>query len=379
MRIRSLAWRIIRQFLRDKRTLALLFLAPLLVLSLLYLVFGGDASAPKIGVAGSGPVAEAAAQRLELAGAAVTAYADPDEALDALGKQELDAVLDAASAPPQATLEGSDPTRSRAALALLRQAAAGSTASGADAAAPTGGAADGAGADPTQAAAPGEDAAGPAIGAAGMLEPAYLHGSAELTAFDSLGPALIGLFGFFFVFLLAGVSFLRERTTGTLERLLATPIRRHEVVAGYLGGFGLFTLAQAALIAWYSVSVLGLHREGPFWLVLLACLLLALTALTLGTLLSTFASSEFQIIQFIPLVIVPQVFFSGLFQLDSMNEAVRQIRWAMPLYYGADALKGVMLRGEGLAEVWPPLAALLGFALLFALLNVLALKKQRSA
>ena len=161
-----------------------------------------------------------------------------------------------------------------------------------------------------------------------------------MASFDSFGPVLIGFFSFFFVFMLAGVSFLRERTSGTLERLLATPIRRFEVVLGYLSGFGLFTLLQAALIAWFAIDVLGLYMDGSIWLVLIMNLLLSLTALTLGTLLSSFASNEFQIIQFIPLVVVPQVFFSGLFNLEAMTPWLQKLSHIMPLYYGADAYAG---------------------------------------
>ena len=133
--------------------------------------------------------------------------------------------------------------------------------------------------------------------------------------FDNFGPVLIGFFVFFFVFLIAGVSFLRERTGGTLERLLATPLRRFEIVAGYIIGFGLFTTLQASLIAWFAVDILDMMMEGSFLYVLFITFLLAMTALTLGTLLSAFANNELQMMQFIPLVVVPQIFFSGLFNL----------------------------------------------------------------
>jgi ABC-2 type transport system permease protein len=145
-----------------------------------------------------------------------------------------------------------------------------------------------------------------------------------------------------------------------------------------LAGFGLFTLLQGALIAWFSIGVLGLYMEGSIWLVLLINLLLTLTALTLGTLLSSYAGSEFQIIQFIPIVIVPQVFFSGLFSLEAMQPWLQKVSYAMPLYYGADAMRGIMLRGEGFADIQLDIYILLGFSLAFALLNVVALKKQRA-
>jgi len=211
-----------------------------------------------------------------------------------------------------------------------------------------------------------------------LPEVEYLHGDESLSTFDNIGPVLVGFFSFFFVFLLAGVAFLRERTTGTLERLLASPIRRSEVVAGYLLGFGLFTLLQATLIAWFAIGVLGMYMEGPLWLVLLMNLLISLTALTLGTLLSTFANTEFQVIQFIPLVIVPQVFFSGLFNLEMMDPWLQKLSYIMPMYYGADAMRDIMLRGAGLADIQLDIFILLGFSAVFILLNILALKKQRA-
>ena len=90
-----------------------------------------------------------------------------------------------------------------------------------------------------------------------------------MAAFDNFGPILIGFFVFFFVFLIAGVAFLKERTTGTLERILATPLRRWEIVIGYLLGFGVFTIIQSALIAWFSINILNIMMIGSFSLVLL--------------------------------------------------------------------------------------------------------------
>lgn len=337
MRIRALAIRIVKQFLRDKRTLALLFLAPLLVLSLMKLVFDGQAVSPAIGMVS---LPAAITEKFEQQNADVTVYNSADDAQAALQAGELDAILQLQGGTPELILEGSDPSINRAVLLLLQNALQTSGGS-----------------------------AAPAI--------SYLHGGPDMAAFDSFGPVLIGFFSFFFVFLLAGVSFLRERTSGTLERLLATPIRRSEIVAGYLAGFGIFTLLQASLIAWYSVDVLGLYMAGNIGYMLIINLLLSLTALTLGTLLSSFASSEFQIIQFIPIVIVPQAFFSGLFNLDAMNPWLQKLSLIMPLYYGADAMKGIMIRGESWGDFQVDIYVLAGFSLLFALLNVLALKKHR--
>jgi len=337
--MRALAVRIIRQFIRDKRTLALLFLAPLLVLTLMNFVFNGRTVKPDIGTVSMTPEIQT---KLEQAGAEATAYSSFDDADKELRNGHLDAVLSMKYPSLSLKLEGSDPSVNKNVLLVLQKALQ----------------TEGANKAPFQV--------------------SYLHGKENLSSFDSFGPVLIGFFSFFFVFMLAGVAFLRERTTGTLERLLATPIRRTEVVGGYLAGFGLFTLLQAALIAVYAIYALGMYMDGSIWLVLLMNLLLTLTALTLGTLLSSFATTEFQIIQFIPLVVVPQVFFSGLFNLDAMNPWLQKLSYIMPLYYGADAMRGIMIRGEGFVDIQTDVYVLLGFSVAFALLNVIALKKQRA-
>lgn len=346
MRIRALIIRILRQFIRDKRTMALMIAAPLFILTLMYLVFNGDTYMPKIGTVNiPANLSAAIAQN----GASVKDYGSINEAENALRDRKADAYLFLEGQKPQVKLEGSDPTKSRAVMLMLQKAIQNQTA----AMAPSGAAA----------------SAAPVF--------SYLHGSADMASFDSFGPVLIGVFAFFFVFLIAGISFLKERTSGTLERLLATPLRRWEIVAGYIAGFGIFTLLQAVLIAWYCVQVLGMLMVGSFWYVLLITLLLSVTALSFGTFLSAFANTEFQMVQFIPLVIVPQIFFSGLFDLDSMSEWLRWLAHLMPLKYGADALRNVMIRGQGWDGIALDVYVLAGLSLFFMAANVLALRKHR--
>jgi ABC-2 type transport system permease protein len=177
------------------------------------------------------------------------------------------------------------------------------------------------------------------------VDTVYIYGDEETKIFDIFSPMLVGFFVFFFVFLIAGIALLNERTSGTLERLLATPIKRYEIVAGYVLGYGLFALVQTIIVVLYSVHVLDIVLEGSIWLVLLINILVAFVALSLGTLLSSFASSEFQMVQFIPLVIIPQVFFSGIFPIDGMAEWLQQLGKVMPLYYASNALNGVMYKG----------------------------------
>ncbi|WP_309118591.1 ABC transporter permease [Paenibacillus sp.] len=340
-RVAALILRIFRQFLHDKRTIAMMFVAPLVILTLMSLVFDGEPDEPSLLVVDAPATV---AERLEAAGAEATS-ASAAEAAEALAAGEVDAALSFAGGRPRVALEGSDPAKSRAALLLIGEALAGA----------------GAGAS----------------GASFAPEVEYVHGSASSVPFDWFGPVLIGVFAFFFVFLIAGIAFLRERTGGTLERLLVSPLRRGEIVLGYVIGFGLFTLLQAGLIAWFAVDILDMVLVGSFGYVLLITALLALAALTLGVFLSTYAANEFQMIQFIPIVIVPQIFFCGLFPLETIHPALRWISHVIPLTYGADALREVMVRGGGWSDIAVDVFALLGFALLFMAANAMALRKYR--
>lgn len=345
MRIRALIIRILRQFIHDKRTMALMIAAPLLILTLMYLVFNGDTYHPKLGAI---QIPEAITKTLVANDATVLDYSSVERAEAALADRTIDAYIRLEGSVPHVRLEGSDPSKSRAVMLLLQK----TMQSQVQAAAPAG----------FQQTSPIFD---------------YLHGSADMASFDSFGPVLIGVFAFFFVFLISGISFLKERTSGTLERLLATPLRRWEIVIGYIAGFGVFTTLQAVLVAWYSIHVLGMMMTGSFWLVLLITLLLSITALSFGTFLSAFANSEFQMMQFIPLVIVPQIFFSGLFDLDSMSSWLRWLSHIMPMKYGADALRNVMIRGGGFGTIAVDVYVLLGLSLFFMAANVLALRKHR--
>jgi ABC-2 type transport system permease protein len=188
----------------------------------------------------------------------------------------------------------------------------------------------------------------------------------------------MGFIIFFLVFLLAGIAFLRERISGTMERVMATSLHRGQLVAGYFLGFGVFAVLQTAVIQAYLIYVLGIHSGTNFCLVLLINLCIAGTSLALGTLLSAFARNEFQLFQFIPLVVIPQVLFSGLFSLREAPAAMQWLSYIFPLTYGADALRAVMLRGLGFGEIWLDLVIMIGFIALFIMLNIRVLRKYRA-
>jgi ABC-2 type transport system permease protein len=340
MRIWAIILRILRQFRRDKRTLALMLIAPLFVLTLMNIVFNGSEYEPRLG---SIHTPQMMNEQFKELGATVLTYETRDAAENALDKREIDAIVEPIDATLQVKLEGSEPSVNKAVIQLIQKMGEGLKS------------------DTTSS----------------QVDITFLHGSENMTSIDQLGPILIGFFIFFFVFLIAGVSFLRERTTGTLERLLSTPLKRWEIVLGYTGGFGLFTIIQAVLISWFSIKVLGILMAGSFLFVLLVTLLISMTALTLGTLISAYANNELQMIQFIPLIIVPQLFLSGIFPLDTLPDWLRQFSVIMPLTYGAHALTNVMIRGKGWDAIGIDVYALIGFSLLFIVLNILALRKHR--
>jgi ABC-2 type transport system permease protein len=187
----------------------------------------------------------------------------------------------------------------------------------------------------------------------------------------------IGLFVFLFVFILTSVAFLRERSSGTLERLQATPIRRIEIALGYMLGFALFALFQSIIILLFTIYGLKVHYLGSLLMVFVVELLLAIMAVNLGIFLSTFARNEFQVVQFIPLVVVPQILLSGAFwAIEDMPAWLQPLAWLMPLTYANRALRDVMIKGFDLARIWPYVTTLALFAAGFIVLSSLTIRRQ---
>jgi ABC-2 type transport system permease protein len=204
-----------------------------------------------------------------------------------------------------------------------------------------------------------------------------LYGSAGLKALDFFAPMFIAYIGFFLIFLLTSVSFLRERTQGTMERLAASPVTRLELVLGYMLGFGFFSMVQAAVLVLFTVYVLRIQYAGNLLSVFVVTLALVLGAVNLGILLSAFSKNELQSIQFIPLVILPQVFLSGLlWPVQEMPGWLQAIARAMPLTYAIDALTSIMVRGQGLSSIGVDLAVLLGFAAAVAVLAAVSVRRE---
>ncbi|HYK71715.1 MAG TPA: ABC transporter permease, partial [Pseudoneobacillus sp.] len=292
MRIWAIIKRICQQMLRDKRTLALLFVAPLLILTLMYFLFNGKELELTLGVVN---VDDNLVEILEKADLNVQVYEKASKKL--VVDEDLDGLLQIKEGNFELILENNNPSTSKALQMKVNQAVA------------------------SQVQAKVMNQTGTSINMTKKeINTDYVYGDSETVYFDILSPILVGYFVFFFVFLISGIGLLKERTTGTLERLLSTPIRRGEIVVAYLVGYGIFAIIQTVIVVVFSINVLDMVLVGSIWNVILINLLLALVALSLGTLLSTFAASEFQMIQFIPIAVIPQVFFAGIFPMEGMAD-----------------------------------------------------------
>ena len=338
----SIIIRILHQMGNDKRTLALMILAPVLILSLLYLLLGESTYVSKIAVDESFPaplLAELKKQDVVVTELEYTLDTDKG-ADDLLKNNSQDAVLYAGTDGIHIRMLNSGSSKTASVTGALKDASE-------------------------------------SLSPSASINLSYVYGSGDSTMFNSLGYVLLGVLSFFFVFIVSGISFVRERETGTLRRLMATPIRRVSVVGGYTLGFGILSAIQSALIILYSRYVLGMEFKGSILLAIVIMILLSFTAVSIGAFVSIFANNEFQVMQFIPLIIVPQMFFSGLITLDTLPYGLGKLAYFMPIYYGCAGLEKVLIKGFGIGDLWQELCMLLLFIAVFFALNAIALKKYR--
>jgi ABC-2 type transport system permease protein len=351
MRTLTVTKRIIKQIHGDRRSLALLFVAPVFVIYLLSVILNSSIEKPNL-EAINVPTSLMDAIKEE---AALKEVDNEEEAISRLKNKDIDGLLVFKDNKLTITVEGSETSITAAVKKSVSNALSKYTKD--------------------------SFASNPKLSQLGIKmidnEFVFINGSEDMTTFDTIAPLMMGFFIFFFVFLMAGVSFLRERISGTLDRLMATPIKRIEIVLGYFLGFGVFVLVQTVIIQVFMTYGLGITIKGSSYLVFIINLLLAAGSLSLGTLLSTFAKNEFQLFQFIPVVIVPQILFCGLFSLREAPAWVNMLSKIFPLSYGAEALRGVVLRGFTFTDIAVDITILAGYALLFIMLNSLALKRYR--
>ncbi|HMJ38371.1 MAG TPA: ABC transporter permease [Verrucomicrobiae bacterium] len=360
-RVAAITRRLLQQFRRDHRTLALLFVAPIVILGLLGYLIRGSASAPEVGVANDdqgplGATVAAALDRSSLIKTTGIASADggarlKDGTLVAyiVFPADFSRQAQAGTIAPEVHLEGSQPGTAGPVLQALQQALISAVAQ-----------------------APGQSI---------RVQPqvTYLYGGPGFDTLDYFGAAFIGLVVFFLVFVVTIVSFLNERSQGTLERLMASPLRRGEIVLGYMLGFTVLALIQSIEVLIFSLAVLHVHNSGNVALIFALEALMAIGAVNLGIFLSMFARTEFQAVQFIPLVVVPQLLLSGiLFPVSSEPKPLQVLSNVLPLTYAVNGLRDVMIKGGDLT--WGSLqldvGVVLGFVILVLLAAVATLRRR---
>ena len=198
----------------------------------------------------------------------------------------------------------------------------------------------------------------------------------EGNVLDYIAPALLATLALFFSFLLTGISFLRERSQGTLERLMASPVSRLDIVVGYLFGFFLFALTQTLIIVLFTIYVLDVQYRGDLWQIFVFQIVIITGAVNLGIFISTFARNEFQMVQFIPLILFPQIFLCGvIWPVEQMPDYLQWLSAILPLKYAVDGLRDIMLAGKSLIDVGFELGMLVGFTVSVSILAAITLRR----
>jgi ABC-2 type transport system permease protein len=204
---------------------------------------------------------------------------------------------------------------------------------------------------------------------------AWIYG--DSATFDFIGAPLLGIFPFLMMFIITSVTTLRERSSGTLERLLAMPIGRLDILGGYALAFGLIAIVQSAIVSTIAVYGLGLDIAGPQWFLMLIALVDALLGTALGLCASALARTEFQAVQFMPAFVLPQALLCGLLmpieQLPGILEAIAHV---LPLTYAVDAMQLVTKESNPSAQAYGDVLIVLAFAVAAVFLGAVTLKRR---
>ncbi len=379
MRILAISQKVFIELLRDKRTLLLLFAVPIFIMWLMNAAFSASTETDvTIAVVG---VSENITKSLDdVQHITARDFQSQDSAQDALEKEKVDAILSFKDENHyQVTYANTDPgktTMTRQAInstlkqvkvqELIDNLKKAQQASIQTQVQSTEG-------QMTQTTTSPDDSSQINI----KLSENYIYGDKNTTFFTKMTPILMGFFVFFFVFLISGMALLKERTSGTLDRLLATPVKRSDIVFGYMLAYSLVAALQTFVIVLSTIWLLDLEVLGNIGDVIIVNIIFALVALSFGLLLSTLAKSEFQMMQFIPLVITPQIFFSGIIPLDAMADWVQSLGKLLPLYYAGHALSKIILNGTSILQLGFDISILLIFLLVLTILNVIGLKRYR--
>ena len=375
-RVVALFRRVVSEIRRDRPSLALLFIAPIVITGLVTFILresqAPGVTAVVVNLAGTRGqlVGSALGAALREGGATVSDVADETSARAAIGDQAASVgVVIGADAASGSSLtitvvtNGLDPSGEAGQVSAVGRAVVAAESSASGTAVP-------------------------------VVRHTTVYGTPTDDPITTFAPAIVGFFAYFFVYILTGVSFLRERTGGTLERLMATPVTRGEVVIGYTLGFGLFATIQVAVLMLWALGSLQVPALGPLppfsiglgvavngspLLAFLVVVLLAVGAVSLGIFLSTFARTELQIIQFIPIVLAPQFLLSGvLFPVSSLPSILQPVVAIMPLNYAVDGLRQVFIRGAdlGVPALQFDLAVLAIVAAFFATIAALTIRRD---
>jgi ABC-2 type transport system permease protein len=196
-------------------------------------------------------------------------------------------------------------------------------------------------------------------------------------AFQAWAAPLLGVFPMLVMFLVTSVATLRERTGGTLERLLSMPIGKGDFVFGYALAFSGLAVVQALLVGTVSFTLLGLNVAGSAWLVLLVAVLDGLIGTALGLFVSAFAQTEFQAVQFMPVALLPQLLLCGLIvPTDQLPTVLEWLSWILPLTYAIDAMNHVATYPTPDTRFWVDVAVILAMAIGLLAAGAATLKRR---
>lgn len=381
MRIWAIMQRLFKELLRDKRTLALILGGPVIVLVLLNVLFSVNMTT-HVRIAAVDVKQELRESLDDVKHISVTKYSSKKEAKKDITKDKTDTIIKQDDNHFNVTYANTDSSKTSAVKQALRSVLIKEQVKGL---AKSNGQLVKQLKQLTQSLPPEVKGQLPSQNSSSNKQSAqktkisnhYWYGDSDTGFFDKIVPIILSFFVFLFVFLISGLALLKERTSGTLDRLLATPVKRSDIVFGYMGSYGLLAILQTLIIIFVAVWLLKVEIVGNIWSVLFINILVALVALAFGILLSTFAESEFQMIQFIPLIIVPQLLFSGLIPLDSMPNWAQVFAGIMPLKYAGDAQASIILYGKSITTEGLNIAVLLLFLVVLTIINVIGLKRYR--
>ncbi len=195
--------------------------------------------------------------------------------------------------------------------------------------------------------------------------------------FDMIGAPLLGIFPFIVMFLVTSIATLRERSSGTLERLLTMPIGKLDLLLGYAGAFGLLAIIQAVIASFVALHLYGLSIAGPEWFLIVVALADALLGTALGLFVSAFARTEFQAVQFLPAFILPQFLLCGLLvPINALPNVLHDIARCLPLTYAVDAMQLVAHTPSVVGAQWHDIFVIVGFVVAAICLGAATLRRQ---